>query len=75
MLDDVVRAYDAAWNEPDQAARAELLAASLAEDAELVVGPSQVVQAGDGCCSSECLVSSAMVVVPEPAVKGRGAFC
>ena len=36
MLDDVVRAYDAAWNEPDQAARAELLAASLAEDAELV---------------------------------------
>jgi len=36
VLDDVVRAYDAAWNEPDQAARAELLAASLAEDAELV---------------------------------------
>jgi hypothetical protein len=36
VLDEVVRAYDAAWNEPDQAARAQLLERSLTEDAELV---------------------------------------
>ena len=36
MLDDVLAAYDRAWNEPDHAARAELLTRALAEDAELV---------------------------------------
>ena len=36
MLDDVLAAYDSAWNEPDQAARVQLLARSLAENAELV---------------------------------------
>ena len=36
MLDDVLTAYDAAWNESDHAARAELLARSLTTDAELV---------------------------------------
>jgi hypothetical protein len=36
VLDDVLTAYDSAWNEPDQAARAELLMRSLAENAELV---------------------------------------
>jgi transposase len=41
---------------------------------ELVVSPEQVVQAGDGCLSPEGLVSAAMVVVPEPSVKGCGAF-
>ena len=35
MLDDVLRAYDAAWNEPDQEARSQLLERSLTEDAEL----------------------------------------
>jgi ketosteroid isomerase-like protein len=35
MLDDVLRAYDAAWNESDQAARSQLLERSLTEDAEL----------------------------------------
>ena len=40
----------------------------------LDVGPEQVVQAGDGCLSPEGLVSSVMVVAPEPAVKGCGAF-
>jgi hypothetical protein len=43
-------------------------------DAELVVRPEQVVQAADGCLSAEGLVSSAMVVLPEPAVKGACAF-
>lgn len=32
----MLAAYDAAWNEPDHAARAQLLAQALAEDAELV---------------------------------------
>lgn len=36
MLDDVLRAYDAAWNEPDQEARSQLLERSLTEDAELI---------------------------------------
>jgi hypothetical protein len=36
VLDDVLAAYDAAWNEPDHAARAQLLARSLTEGAELV---------------------------------------
>ena len=36
VLDDVLAAYDSAWNEPDPAVRAQLLARSLAEDAELV---------------------------------------
>ena len=36
MFDDVLAAYDAAWNEPDAAKRAQLLARSLTEDAELV---------------------------------------
>ena len=36
MLDVVLRVYDAAWNEPDHAERAHLLARSLTEDAELV---------------------------------------
>ncbi len=36
MLDDVLAAYDSAWNEPDAAARAQLLARSLTDDAELV---------------------------------------
>ena len=36
MLDDVLAAYDAAWNESDAAERARLLARSLTEDAELV---------------------------------------
>lgn len=40
----------------------------------LVASPKQVVQAGDGVRSPEGLVSAAMVVVPEPAVKGCGAF-
>ena len=35
MLDDVLRAYDAAWNESDRAARSQLLERSLTEDAEL----------------------------------------
>jgi hypothetical protein len=34
VLDDVLRAYDAAWNESDQAARSQLLERSLTEDAE-----------------------------------------
>ena len=36
MLDDVLRAYDAAWNESDQEARSQLLERSLTEDAELI---------------------------------------
>jgi len=40
----------------------------------LGVGPKQVVQSGDWCCSADGLVSAAMVVVPEPAVKGGGPF-
>jgi hypothetical protein len=36
VLDDVLAAYDCAWNEPDPAARARLLARSLSEDAELI---------------------------------------
>jgi hypothetical protein len=36
VLDDVLRAYDAAWNEPDQEARSQLLERSLTEDAELI---------------------------------------
>ena len=36
MLDDVLAAYDAAWNESDAAERARLLARSLTDDAELV---------------------------------------
>ena len=36
MLDDVLRAYDASWNEPDQEARSQLLERSLTEDAELI---------------------------------------
>ena len=36
VLDEVLTAYDSAWNESDHAARAELLARSLAEDVELV---------------------------------------
>jgi hypothetical protein len=47
-------------------------------DSRLVVGPSQVVQlveAGDRGLVAEGAVGSAMVVGPEPAVKGRGAFC
>ena len=36
VLDDVLAAYDSAWNQPDQATRAQLLARSLAENAELV---------------------------------------
>jgi hypothetical protein len=36
VLDGVLTAYDAAWNEPDGAERARLLARSLTEDAELV---------------------------------------
>jgi hypothetical protein len=42
--------------------------------APLAVGPKEVVQAGDGCLAPECLVSSAMVVFPQPAVKGSGAL-
>ena len=36
MRDDVLAAYDAAWNAPDGAERARLLERSLTEDAELV---------------------------------------
>ncbi len=36
MLDDVLQAYDAAWNEPDAARRRRLLERSLTDDAELV---------------------------------------
>ena len=36
MLDDVLAAYDAAWNVPDAAERARQLERSLTEDAELV---------------------------------------
>lgn len=36
MLDDVLAAYDAAWNEADGAERTRLLERSLTEDAELV---------------------------------------
>jgi hypothetical protein len=36
VLDDVLAAYESAWNEPDHAARADLLARSLSDDAELV---------------------------------------
>jgi hypothetical protein len=40
----------------------------------LGVSTEQVVQAADGCLSAEGLVSSAMVVLPDPAVKGACAF-
>jgi integrase len=40
----------------------------------LDVSPDQVVQPGDGRLVAEGCVSAAMVVVPEPAVKGGGAF-
>jgi hypothetical protein len=40
----------------------------------LAVSTEQVVQAADGCLSAEGLVSSAMVVLEEPAVKGAGSF-
>jgi hypothetical protein len=36
MLDEVLAAYDAAWNESDAAERARLLERSLTEDGELV---------------------------------------
>jgi SnoaL-like domain len=36
MLDEVLAAYDAAWNESDAAERGRLLARSLTEDGELV---------------------------------------
>lgn len=36
MLDEVLAAYDAAWNERDTATRRRLLARALTEDAELV---------------------------------------
>ena len=38
------------------------------------VRPEQVVQAVDGCLSPDGLVSSSMVVGPEPSVKGGGAL-
>ncbi len=41
---------------------------------DLAVRPEQVVEAFGGGLSADALVSSAMVVVPEPAVKGCGAF-
>jgi hypothetical protein len=40
----------------------------------LVVGPKQVVRAGDGCLAPDACVLAAMVVGEEPAVKGCGAF-
>src|SRR5690242_18064950 len=54
-------------------ARAAVDAASDAQRA-LAVSPKQVVQAGDGWLPADGLVSSVMVVVVEPAVKGGGAF-
>jgi hypothetical protein len=36
VLDEVLAAYDAAWNEPDHATRAHLLSQSMTEAAELV---------------------------------------
>jgi hypothetical protein len=36
MLDDVLAAFDAAWNEPDRAERLRLLTRSLTDDAQLV---------------------------------------
>jgi SnoaL-like domain len=36
VLDDVLAAYDAAWNQSDAAERARLLARALSEDGELV---------------------------------------
>jgi hypothetical protein len=36
VVDDVLAAYDAAWNEPDAAERARLLARALSDDGELV---------------------------------------
>ena len=36
MLDDVLAAYDAAWNQSDATERARLLARALTEDGELV---------------------------------------
>jgi hypothetical protein len=42
---------------------------------DLGVSPEQVVQACDGRLVADGAVSAAMVVVPEPAVKGCGALC
>ena len=36
VLDDVLRAFDAAWNEPDPVRRTRMLTRSLTPDAELV---------------------------------------
>ena len=48
--------------------------AGLDAAARLDVAPKQVVQAVDGWLPADGLVSAAMVVVPEPAVQGAGAF-
>ena len=55
-------------------AHSESLARRPSARGSLVVSPKEVVHAGDGCLSPECLVSAAMVVFPKPAVKRAGAF-
>ena len=48
--------------------------AQPSETPSLVVGPEQVVQLLDGCLWPDGCVWSVMIVLPEPAVQGCGAF-